>query len=156
MACSTIDSQVELFRMPQPYFYIVNRTPDPESDRLPETGRHVGWNEVHFVGIVDFAHNAPSVLNLEIARLDDALLRVKFGSLDYNEIISVRYHLTTLVKQIKILTSTGIPDGLFELMEVVILNLSVASVSISSDVSKELDYVANRLDYILAQMRRLT
>ena len=125
---------------------------------LPATGRHLGWNEEHFITVSDFASNAPAVIRLEVARISSVLRRLEIGSDSYNEIVSARHRLTTLVSKIEELAADVLEQHLFDLLEAAILSISLESAAIAIDRSEdsaELNYTANRLDYINKQMRRL-
>jgi len=128
---------------------------------LPETGRHLGWNEEYFITVSDFANNAPAVIRLEIVRISGVLGRLDIGSDSYNEIVAARHRLTILVTKIEGLTEDVIPLQLFELLEGAILTVSIEAATIAagaseeSEESEDLKYATNRLDYIIKQMRRL-
>lgn len=122
---------------------------------LPETGRHLGWNEEHFITVSDFANNAPAVIRLEIARISAVLGRLEIGSDSYNEIVSARHRLTTLVEEIESIRDDVIEKHLFQLLEAAILSVSIEATTIFAGEAEELNYAANRLDYIVKQMRKL-
>lgn len=125
---------------------------------VPVTGRHLGWNEEHFITVSDFVKNAPAVIRLEVARISAVLGRLEMGSDSYNQIVSARHRLSTLVSEIEGLQGDSLSQHFFELLEEAILYISIESASISAekpDESEDLDYAANRLDYIIKQMRRL-
>ena len=125
---------------------------------LPETGRHLGWNEEHFITVSDFANNAPAVIRLEVARITSVLQRMEIDSDSYNEIVSARYRLSTLVAEIEGLQGGNLEPRLFELLESALLCISIEAAEIAGNTPEEaedLKYAANRLDYIAKQMRRL-
>lgn len=131
---------------------------------LPITGRHLGWNEVRFISVREFVHNAPAVISLEISRLTGVLSKLEPGSDSYTHIVTARHRLATISEHIGTTTGDHLDTRIFELMEAAILGISMETVSVAGDfndeerikeISEDLEYAANRLDYILAQMRRL-
>ncbi len=64
-------------------------TPDPVP--APEAVPAADWNELQFVGWSEFKRMAPSILQLEITRMDGLLpaLRVHAGA--YNDVVRARF-----------------------------------------------------------------
>jgi hypothetical protein len=122
---------------------------------LPIVGRHTGWNEVHFVTIGEFRNNAPAVVGLEIKRLTDVLGGLDPGSAVYNEVVGARHLLRVGIVEIDESTDSRLKSEVTTAIESAVLRLSVQIDFCDAVVAGNLEYTTNRLDYLLATLRRL-
>jgi hypothetical protein len=125
------------------------------TERLPEVGRHLGWNEEHFVTVEEFRQNAPAVVKLEINRLTGVLESLDFGSNTYNEIVFTRHLLMKVTTEIDSSTGVYLQPNILVLLESAMLRMSAETNSCESDLAAVLEYTMNRLDYLITKMRRL-
>ncbi len=114
-----------------------------------------GWNELHFINREEFANMAPTVLQLEVSRLTRLLPSFELGSDAYNSVIAARKgvaHLQTLIQEE--MDETRVKECALEL-ESAILCLSVSDRKTDPNSRRVLVYVADRLVYILGQLKHL-
>jgi hypothetical protein len=136
--------------------HMKNRPSEQKSnERLPIVGRHTGWNEVHFVTIGEFRNNAPAVIGLEINRLTDVLGGLDPGSAVYNEVVGARHLLRIATVEIQESTNSRLTSEVTTAIESAVLRLAVEFESCDAVVAGHLEYTMNRLDYLLATLRRL-
>ncbi len=114
-----------------------------------------GWNEVHFVNREEFATMAPTVLQLEVSRLTKLLPEFDLGSDTYNSIIAARRKVESLQFSIKNEMNPDEVESCAADLESSIMCVSAADSDADADSSRVLVYVADRLVYILGQLRHL-
>jgi len=114
-----------------------------------------GWNELHFMNREEFARMVPTVLQLEVSRLGMVLTRFEPGTDAYNAVVTARHRVGKLREGLQsVLTSDEVADHERDL-ETAIMSVSIRDEDVPRDVQRELVYVADRLVYILGQMRLL-
>ena len=124
-------------------------TPELHPDKTP------GWNELHFINREEFASMAPSVLQLEVSRLTRLLPSFELGSDAYNSVIAARKSVAYLQSYIQEeMDEARVKECSLEL-ESAILCLSVSDRKTDPNSRRVLVYVADRLVYILGQLKHL-
>jgi len=123
-------------------------------DVLPGTetyaGQHRAWNEVHCLSRAEFDRMAPSVVRLESARLTQLAERCDPGSEAHTILIAARHRLGRFAEALECGDDAR---RLAEPLEAVILSLTLGADDHPS--SGALLNLADRLDYVLTQIRRL-
>lgn len=114
-----------------------------------------GWNELHFINRNEFAAMAPSVLQLEVSRLSKLLSSFEPGSHDYNSIVVARQKIGDVTSMISQEMEPECVEECARELESVIMHLSASIPDTDPESSRILVYVADRLVYILGQLKHL-
>ena len=114
-----------------------------------------GWNELHFVNKAEFATMVPTVLQLEVSRLTKLMPGFEIGSDAYNSVVAARQKVESLQFLIQEEMSPEDVESCAANLESSILCVSAADSGANTDSSRVLVYVADRLVYILGQLRHL-
>lgn len=113
--------------------------------------RYQRLNEVHFIEHDEFAQKAPAIVQLEISRLGDMIHGNEPGSNLHTTLVTVRYHLSLFHDELnREMNAVSI-----EHLNAAIVSLSFPESEIAETTRDTMVYVADRLGYILAQMKRL-
>lgn len=123
-----------------------------EQDALVSKAARVGdrsleWNEIDFVGWPEFRRMAPTVVGLEIGRLDRLLHAGDIGSEFYNALVRTRYALRNFIDGIE----TSEKDSVIQRathLEQALLGLSTAVEHGAEQKTETIRYIAHRLTYI--------
>lgn len=113
-------------------------------------GQHRAWNEVHCLSRAEFDRMAPSVVRLESARISKLAARCEPGSPAHTTLVTARHRLNQFAEA---LADGGDPTAIAEPLGAAILALTLGAET--HPVSSALLNLADRLDYVLAQVRRL-
>lgn len=110
------------------------------------------WNEIDFVGWPEFQRMAPTVVGLEIGRLERLIAESDVGSDSYNTLVRSRYALRRFIDGIE---SSGKDSAAQrgEHLEQALLNLSAAHETADDRPAEVLRYIAHRLTYIHNRLR---
>lgn len=111
-------------------------------------------NEIHFVDREEFLQMAPAIVQLEITRLSEMLAGLEPGSDVFTAVVATRYQLKEFLSE---LASERKKKHTFstDRVSAAILCLGASENCTEQSVKNSLVYVADRLGYILAQMKRL-
>ena len=105
------------------------------------------WNEIDFVGWPAFRRMAPTVVGLEISRLERLISNHEIGSESYNTLIRLRYSVRRFIDELEEADENDAPR-LARLLEQALLTLSAALDPAAAGDAETLRYVAHRLTYI--------
>lgn len=114
-----------------------------------------GWNELHFINREEFADMAPSVLQLEVSRLTRLLPSFELGSDAYNSVIAARRKVAHLQSSLREKMDEARVKECATELESAILCLSASDRKTDPNSRRVLVYVADRLVYILGQLKHL-
>lgn len=103
------------------------------------------WNEIEFLPWDRFHRMAPSILKLEISRLDD-LIRAAGDDFDIrNALVRVRYELSGFLVELDQTGGDRLTPAAARHLETAILNLPLDQVEPGTDLHASLKYVLDRL-----------
>lgn len=109
--------------------------------------RRLEWNEIDFVGWTEFRRMAPSVVSLEIGRLEGLIVESDIGSEFYNALIRTRFALRNFIDGIQTSDKeSALPHT--KHLEQALLGLSTAAETSRDRETETIRYVAHRLTYI--------
>ncbi len=108
---------------------------------------HLEWNEIDFVGWPEFRRMVPTVVGLEIGRLERLISDCDIGSDVYNALVGVRYALRIFVDGIEASEKETVSVRI-KYLEQSLLGLSTAVALCSLPDTEILRYIAHRLTYI--------
>lgn len=110
------------------------------------------WNEIDFVGWPEFRRMAPSVVGLEIGRMEHLIAGSDVGGDFYNTLIQVRYALRRFIEGIE---ASEKATALLRAkdLEKALLALSTALEDSVGHENETLRYTAHRLTYIHNRLR---
>lgn len=109
--------------------------------------RRLEWNEIDFVGWSEFRRMAPSVVGLEIGRIERLIRGSDIGGEFYNALVRVRYALKNFVDGIERSDRASI-DSRAKHLEQALLGLSTAVEHSGGREVETIRYAAHRLTYI--------
>ncbi len=113
--------------------------------------RYERLNEIHFIDRDEFVQMAPAIVQLEISRLGDMLHDIEPGSDIYTTLVTVRHHLSLFHDEL----NRDVDARNIEHLDAAIVCLSFPDSETTETTRDTMVYVADRLGYILAQMKRL-
>ncbi len=109
--------------------------------------RRLDWNELDFVGWKEFCRMAPTVVGLEIGRIERLIVDSDVGGESYNALVRVRYALRQFVDGIENSDKTSVATR-SKFLESALLGLSLAIDGSGDRDAETLRYVAHRLTYV--------
>lgn len=109
--------------------------------------RRLEWNEIDFVGWPEFRRMAPTVVGLEIGRLERLMVESDVGSDFYNALVRTRYALRNFIDGIQTSEKESVSTPTKDL-EQALLGLSTAAENCRDRKAETIRYVAHRLTYI--------
>ncbi len=105
----------------------------------------MSWNEIEYVPWRQFSRMTPSILGLEITRLD-ALIRESFDNLVVrNALVRVRYELREFVADVALADSGTLSHETMMRLSAAILNVPLDEVEPGSPLHGSLRYILERL-----------
>ncbi|MCH8122625.1 MAG: hypothetical protein IH853_05835 [Bacteroidetes bacterium] len=113
--------------------------------------RYERLNEIHFIERDEFVQMGPAIVQLEISRLGDMLHDIEPGSDIHTTLVTVRHHLSLFHDEL----NRDVEVASFEHLDAAIVCLSFPDSETTETTRDTMVYVADRLGYILAQMKRL-
>lgn len=105
------------------------------------------WNELDFVGWPEFRRMAPTVVGLEIGRIERIIVDIEVGSDFYNVLVRIRYALRKFIEGIEGSEKESAYHRAKHL-EQALLGLSASMATAGTTDAQTLRYVAHRLTYI--------
>ncbi len=116
-------------------------------ENVMAASRKPDWNELDFVDWDEFRRMAPSIIGLEIGRLDP-LVAASIGDLDlHNPLVRVRFELKSFVATLAEATPETIGSPCAEHLRAALLALPLFP-DIDDATAATLRYIANRLTYV--------
>ena len=109
--------------------------------------RRLEWNEIDFVGWPEFRRMAPTVVGLEIGRLERLIDADDIGSEFYNALVRTRYALRNFIDGIETSEKDSVTPRTKRL-EQALLGLSAAVEHGDEQKTETIRYIAHRLTYI--------
>ena len=106
---------------------------------------HSDWNELEYISWNEFRKMAPSIIKLEISRIDSLLKEVQSETEIYNSLIKARYELNQFVACLERTKSPPLPASCRNHLSNAILNLSFGD---KGNLSSTNAYILDRLNYV--------
>jgi hypothetical protein len=116
-------------------------TPGPASEAAPPAD----WNELAFVGWDEFRRMAPSILQLEITRLDALLSELGRGASAYNDLVRVRYCVRRFVACLEAAHKDTLRAACAAHLQAAIMGLSLPPAGVEEGARETWRYVLDRL-----------
>jgi hypothetical protein len=127
---------------------MVDREPDALVSLAARLGdRPLEWNELDFVGWKEFRRMAPTVVGLEIGRIERMLTDCDVGGDFYNALVRLRYGLRRFIDGIESSDRNSILLRTSYLEEA-LLGLSLLLEMSDNQDAETLRYIAHRLTYV--------
>jgi len=131
------------------------------TDRIPRSNRASSWNELRYMSVHEFTRMAPTVVGLEVARLDELARRLSPGSALHEAVVTARYRLHLFLDEINGLSDDASKVNLTSLeacsehIDASLLCMAAGQNAQDPTARGTFEYVAGRLDYIHSQIHRL-
>ncbi|MFQ5568844.1 MAG: hypothetical protein ACE5G0_04165 [Rhodothermales bacterium] len=110
-------------------------------------------NEIQFLSWEEFKQMAPSILQLEITRLG-ALIDASEDATDFrNALVKARYELKQFIACLPQTEKTQIAAICASHLQVALLNVTLANTSRDAATTDTLQYVIDRLTYVLERIQ---
>jgi hypothetical protein len=117
-----------------------DRVPAPESSRTPD------WNELQFVSWNEFRRMAPSILQLEITRMDGLLPALGANTNSYNDVVRARFCLRQFVSCLESAARESLEPACAAHLHNAILSLSLLPGDLDAQAVKTWRYILDRLN----------
>lgn len=103
------------------------------------------WNEIEYVPWDRFRRMAPSILRLEISRLDE-LVRAVGNDLEIrNALVKVRYELSGFLVELDRAAGDRLPADAVQHLEAAIVNLPLDRIDPETELHAAVSYILDRL-----------
>lgn len=109
-------------------------------------------NELQFVGWNEFRQMVPSIVQLEISRLDRAIETVRDDSDLYNALVKARFELKQFVECLQMADKNQLEMTCAPHLQAALLTVSMQSEATDGDTADTLRYVADRLNHVHDRM----
>ena len=109
-------------------------------------------NEIQFLSWQKFRRMGPSILRLEIKRLERLMLRTADRPDLYNSLVRARFELRKFVERLDETERDALETECAPHLRAAIFAVAVERGDLSDDVVEILNYVADRLNYVHDRM----
>lgn len=132
---------------------------DRESNTLVSLAARLGdrqleWNELDFVGWKEFRRMAPTVIGLEIGRVERMLADSDVGSDLYNLLIGLRYALRRFIDGIESSDRSSLVRRT-SYLEKALLVLSLVLEMTENQDAETIRYIAHRITYVHERIKMI-
>ena len=106
------------------------------------------WNELEFLNWAEFKKMAPSIIQLEVSRIDKMIDSQETGSDFYNALVKSKFDLNKFIKCFKKVEKAVFEKRCISHLQSAIFNLSLKSANLDRNIAVTIDYTVDRLKYI--------
>ncbi len=114
-----------------------------------------GWNEIQFLEADELRRMAPSIVGLEIKRLDDVCARAEPGSDFYNTVVKARFELRQFLETLSDTDDRRLKAECASHLESALFCLALARKDAEADDLGVVEYTTDRMKHILERMKLL-
>jgi hypothetical protein len=112
------------------------------------------WNELEFTNFADFKRMAPSIIQLEITRLEKIIRSLEASDYSHNLLVKARFDLIQFKEQIQN-SSAKINDEKLEKLFSALFCISEASRDSDIMIKEKTTYILDRLNDLVNKSRML-
>lgn len=112
-------------------------------------------NELQFVGGEKFRRMVPSIIRLEISRLEGLMEQIRDASDLRNAIVKARFELTEFAACLREAETDDVEETCAPHLETALLTVSMLSSQQDDEISDTLAYVADRLEHVHERMKMI-
>lgn len=113
------------------------------------------WNELEFISWKEFQQMAPAILQLEITRISRLLATQPFDADFHNALVAVRYQLKKFIEYLANVEKDGVETACAPHLNNALLNMPAPDTQPDPALHKTLDYIRDRINYVLQRIKRI-
>ncbi len=106
------------------------------------------WNELEFLSWIEFKKMAPTIIRLEISRIEKIINLQETNSDFYNALIKSKFELNKFIECLEKAEQTAFDKRCIPHLQTAIVNLSLESSNLNKNIAETIDYTVDRLKYI--------
>lgn len=114
-----------------------------------------GWNEIQFLEVDELRRMAPSIVGLELKRLDGVCARTEPGSDFYNTLVAARFELRQFLETLSETDKRKLVVDSARHLEAALVCLGLCRKDAEADDLGVVEYAADRMKHILERMKLL-
>ena len=113
------------------------------------------WNELQFLSWSEFRQMAPSIIQLEVRRIDRMLSDQDFDTDRHNLLVKTRFELKQFIDELDNADKDAVKTNCASHLQKALLNISLEQALGQTNQTETFGYIADRLKYVLKRIELL-
>lgn len=123
-----------------------------DSDRAQALVPGPDWNELQFVSWAEFKRMAPSILQLEITRLESLLPAASTNTDLHNSIVRARFSVRQFIACLERADRTTVEETCAPHLQTAVMSLSLSPATLDAPARETCRYILDRLNYVYRRL----